>query len=107
MVTAMTLRAGLVLLGLGAVLLAGCGGQDPTAATSSPPLQQAMTTHPTPVESTPEDAEASETDESEAMTDLVGFNSPSGNVGCILESTYVRCDISERDWSPPCAARGL
>ena len=35
------------------------------------------------------------------MTDLVGFTSPSGNVGCMLQSTYVRCDISERDWSPP------
>lgn len=31
----------------------------------------------------------------------VGFNSPSGNVGCVLGTDYVRCDIAERDWAPP------
>jgi hypothetical protein len=30
-----------------------------------------------------------------------GFTSPSGNIGCILSDTLVRCDIGERDWSPP------
>ena len=33
--------------------------------------------------------------------DLAHFRSPSGNVGCVLDVDYVRCDISERDWSPP------
>jgi hypothetical protein len=45
--------------------------------------------------------EPPETSEADAATDLVGFTSPSGNVGCIIDSSYVRCDISERDWSPP------
>jgi hypothetical protein len=30
-----------------------------------------------------------------------GFTSPSGNIGCILSDTLLRCDIGERDWSPP------
>jgi hypothetical protein len=32
---------------------------------------------------------------------FVGFNSPSGNVGCVMGTEYVRCDIAERDWAPP------
>jgi hypothetical protein len=31
----------------------------------------------------------------------MGFTSPSGNVGCYLDPSAARCDISERDWSPP------
>ncbi len=30
-----------------------------------------------------------------------GFQSPSGNIGCYIGKTGVRCDIRERDWSPP------
>ena len=29
------------------------------------------------------------------------FYSPSGNVGCQISPTGVRCDIDQRDWSPP------
>ncbi len=32
---------------------------------------------------------------------LVGFASPSGNIGCYMDSTQVRCDIRNRDWRPP------
>lgn len=32
---------------------------------------------------------------------FVGFNSPSANVGCVMDADYVRCDIAERDWAPP------
>jgi hypothetical protein len=41
------------------------------------------------------------TSEPDAATDLIGFTSPSGNVGCINDSSYVRCNISERDWIAP------
>jgi hypothetical protein len=37
-----------------------------------------------------------ETSEPDAATDLIGFTSRSGDVGCIIESAYVRCDISGR-----------
>ena len=36
-----------------------------------------------------------------AAADLVGFTSPSGNIGCILAEDMVRCDIAWRDWNPP------
>jgi hypothetical protein len=36
-----------------------------------------------------------------AGADLVGFTSPSGNIGCLLADDMVRCDIADRDWSPP------
>lgn len=36
-----------------------------------------------------------------AADDLVTFISPSGNVGCVLDAHYARCDIVDRDWSPP------
>jgi hypothetical protein len=32
---------------------------------------------------------------------LVGFQSPSKNIGCILDDSFARCDIRKRDWSPP------
>ncbi|KGI67946.1 hypothetical protein MJO55_11290 [Mycolicibacterium rufum] len=36
-----------------------------------------------------------------AAADVVGFTSPSGNVGCILTEDMVRCDIADRSWAPP------
>ena len=36
-----------------------------------------------------------------AGADVVGFTSPSGNIGCILADGTVRCDVAERDWAPP------
>lgn len=36
-----------------------------------------------------------------ARADFTGFTSPSGNIGCFLVEDYARCDIRERDWSPP------
>ncbi|MED5815298.1 DUF6636 domain-containing protein [Mycolicibacterium sp. 050232] len=29
------------------------------------------------------------------------FSSPSGNVGCHLDSSMARCDIRDRSWAPP------
>jgi hypothetical protein len=36
-----------------------------------------------------------------AAADIIGFTSPSGNVGCYLADDTVRCDIAERNWAPP------
>jgi hypothetical protein len=93
MVTAMNLRAGLILLGLVASALAGCGDQH-SAATSSPSMLPATTPDVTRAESSVgvTGKEAPGTTEPEAITELVGFSSPSGNVGCILSSNYARCD---------------
>ena len=35
------------------------------------------------------------------VSELTGFTSPTGNIGCIIERRSVRCDIAERDWGPP------
>ena len=35
------------------------------------------------------------------VSELTSFSSPSGNIGCYIEPTNVRCDIAERSWSPP------
>jgi hypothetical protein len=29
------------------------------------------------------------------------FQLPSGNIGCYMDATAVRCDIHDRQWSPP------
>jgi hypothetical protein len=33
--------------------------------------------------------------------EFTGFISPSGNVACMIDPTWVRCDILDNDWSPP------
>lgn len=30
-----------------------------------------------------------------------GFQSPSRNIGCVISPSALRCDIGEKDWSPP------
>ncbi len=107
MVPPMTLRAGLLTLLAASVVLCACGGQSSAPASTSSSLTRLTTTEDRSSRgSSSEVAEtggnkASPTTEPEAVTDLVGFTSPSGNVGCYLDSTAVRCDISERDWIPP------
>jgi hypothetical protein len=32
---------------------------------------------------------------------LTGFISPSGNVSCMIDADWARCDIIDRDWSAP------
>ena len=36
-----------------------------------------------------------------AAADTGGFTSPSGNIACMLSADLLRCDIEDRDWSPP------
>jgi hypothetical protein len=33
--------------------------------------------------------------------ELTTFSTPSGNIGCVMDPGYVRCDISERSWESP------
>ena len=39
--------------------------------------------------------------EDEGSELLLSFIAPSGNVSCMLKADYARCDIVDRDWSPP------
>lgn len=103
----MTLRAGLVVLACAAAVLSACGGQSATSVSTSGSLTRVTATEPGPSpRSSPHSSatghnKASPTTEPEVVTDLMGFTSPSGNVGCYIDSTAARCDISERDWTPP------
>jgi hypothetical protein len=36
-----------------------------------------------------------------AAAALKGFDSPSGNIGCVMESRGVRCDIRDHEWQAP------
>jgi hypothetical protein len=36
-----------------------------------------------------------------ASAGLVGFRSPSGNIGCYMDGHFARCDIREHSWQPP------
>ena len=35
------------------------------------------------------------------VDDYTGFASPSMNIGCMIAPSSARCDIQQRDWSPP------
>ena len=95
----MTLRVGHVVLGLAVGALVACCSQEPAPTSASSGTTTSAGKSMAGTAST--GAAAAETTEPEAITELVSFTAPSGNVGCMLDSTYVRCDISERDWSPP------
>jgi hypothetical protein len=95
----MSLRVGLVVLALAVGVLAGCGTETPAPTTASSAANTSAEKSP----SIPPSAStvATESTEPEAITESMSFTSPSGYVGCMIDPTYVRCDISERTWSPP------
>jgi hypothetical protein len=35
------------------------------------------------------------------VSEITGFTSPTGNIGCYIDKKTVRCDIDQRDWQPP------
>jgi hypothetical protein len=88
---------GLIILAA-AIALTACGGQN-----SAAPSATASSARESSAASSPGEAptESPTTTDHELIRELVGFTSPSGNVGCFIASTTARCDISERDWSPP------
>jgi hypothetical protein len=89
----MKAHRGLVVVAA-AIALTACGGQNSSApsATNEPSASNS------PIDTT---TQSPSTTDHELISELVGFTSPSGNVGCFIASTTARCDVSERDWSPP------
>lgn len=63
------------LLILPSLALSACGGGNTT--TTTPPATTVVVLH----------AEA--------------FQTPGGNIGCIVSNATVRCDVKHRSWSPP------
>lgn len=104
---ALTVLAATSLIAFGA---AGCGDDETTSTVtetveSSSTTTTSSTTDSTITESTgattttPEDDGQNPADQ--MVTELTGFTSPSGNIGCVIDPKSVRCDIRDRDWQPP------
>jgi hypothetical protein len=91
--------AALVCLALATALISGCGGGTTTTViertvTETSAGEEADTTGGGGV--SPEKAE-----ESLRTLRLSSFQSPSGNIGCVLLDGNARCDIAKRSWKPP------
>lgn len=103
--------AALLLLPL--LALAGCGGgggSSDEGATATATVVETVTetteTQPTDTQTTRTQTTQTQTtthDESGGakVVHLSTFRSPTGNIGCVAFGGGVRCDIRDRDWSPP------
>lgn len=77
-----------------ALVLAGCGNS------SDPQSEPATGQHkPTPEPNASKEIAAAPADR--GVNERTAFHSPTGNIGCQISPTSVRCDIDERTWSPP------
>ena len=89
-----------------AALLGACGDDDEDPATVTVTETQTVDAPETTPEADTTPEEPSERDGEPPPVDLevdelTGFSSPTGNIGCYISPETVRCDIAERDWSPP------
>jgi hypothetical protein len=95
-------RGNLLLAAVGmiaALVSSGCGEESPAVSEGTP--SAAPTTSTTkPAEKQPDKLTGSAPADRE-VTELTGFISPSGNVACMIDPSWVRCDIIDNDWSPP------
>lgn len=100
-------RIALLLVAASVALGAGCGddeGDSTTAATVTSPETVVESTELTTSDQTTTEETTTEGGTPPAdleVTELTGFTSPTGNIGCVIDRRSVRCDISERDWEPP------
>ena len=90
-----TLAAAMVSVGL---LVAGCGSSETTVTETT---TSTTTTEPSGDTTAPQGTDGAPPPVDEEVTELTPFSSPSGNIGCYIDRSSVRCDISERDWQPP------
>jgi hypothetical protein len=82
-----------------AFVVAACGGGSAVTTAGSSPSVAGQTTSSEspgqpakPLGPAPADREVRE---------LTGFVSPTGNVSCMIDADWARCDIIDRNWSPP------
>ena len=111
----MKARATVAALILAAAIAAGCGDDGGSEAettvsaatvTVTEPADTTATDETTVGQSTEEDSGSTNEDGAPPAADvevssLTGFTSPTGNIGCYIDPSSVRCDISDRDWEPP------
>jgi len=80
------------------LVLAACGGGESVKQSESSPSIAAQTTTGSAAKSDKMTGPATADRE---VYDFKGFISPSGNVACMIDPSFVRCDIIDNDWSPP------
>jgi hypothetical protein len=83
------------------MMLAACGSEATDSQTGS---ATPATSDPTKVSATlaePDALTGPEPTDDEVIDEPIGFISPTGNVACMIDPTWVRCDILDNDWSPP------
>jgi hypothetical protein len=108
------IRAGIataLAIAAAALLLGGCGSGADTVTVTETSI--ASTTSSTAGSTATTDTPATSTGAGDGgtpaadrtVTKLTGFTSPSGNIGCYIDRGSVRCDIDDRDWSPPKAPK--
>ncbi len=99
-----------LLLGIAALLLAGCGGGTVTTviertvtekvevpAKGGSGANEAVATEESAAEAKKKEEEAAEP---KRTIHLKSFRTPSGNIGCQMVEGGARCDIRKRDWKP-------
>lgn len=92
---------GSLLALLALVALAGCGDDDSTTTVTETTTEGATTGDEAAGGDEPAGADGAPPPADTEVTELTGFSSPSGNIGCLIDRSEVRCDIAERDWDPP------
>jgi hypothetical protein len=95
---------------LAAGVVAGCGGDSTTTVIETAPATSSTTSttdSTTSTESTVSTTSTSTTEDGASppaditVSEITGFTSPTGNIGCYIDKKTVRCDIEHRDWQPP------
>lgn len=90
------LAPGVALAAALALAAAGCGSTTTTVTDQSPPLLVTKT-----VKSKATAGEGAAPAANEPLVHVSSFQSPSGNIGCMLIAGTARCDIEHRSWRPP------
>lgn len=90
------------LLGSGCAKQAVIGTDVAETTTTSPAGASSTTgarTAPEPEPGTP--TTPPDNREVRVVSELTGFTSPTGNIGCYVDAAEARCDIVEHAWAPP------
>jgi len=82
-----------------AFALAACGTGPTVKQSSSSSSVGAQTTSSGPTTASGKQLGPQQADRE--VYELTGFVSPTGNVSCMVDADFARCDIIDRDWSPP------
>lgn len=72
-----------------------------TSTVTTDPSTESSTTEETTTEATTTSGDGETPPADVEVDESAAFVSPTGNIGCFIDKTTVRCDIAERDWEPP------